>query len=374
MNDSLGINLAGFVRGEFGLGQAARANIRSLQAANIPLIINNIDSDWHRNLDSSHQAEDFAPDNPYPINFVNVNAEHIPELLRCMGEQYFEERYNIGFWSWELPKYPQHLRFAFDYFDEIWTPSNHSAEAITEVSPVPVIKIMHSIDFPTPSLGRETLGLPQDRFIFLFMFDFHSTFMRKNPLAVIEAFTKAFDTSDEQVLLVIKFSNADKYPPQREQLKAAASQYPSIRLIDGHFSREEVNALVYNCDCYVSLHRAEGFGLTMAEAMYYGKPVIATGYSSNTEFMNVGNSFLVRYELVDITEKEQLYEQGNYWADPDVAHAAALMYYVFHNQQQAKQVGEKAAQEIRTLLNPEVIGQKIKSRLAYIMDRKLNQF
>ena len=112
----------------------------------------------------------------------------------------------------------------------------------------------------------------------------------------------------------------------------------------------------------------------MAEAMYYGKPVIATGYSSNTEFMNVCNSFLVRYDLVDITDGEQLYEQGNYWADPDVDHAAALMYYVFHNQQQAKQVGEKAAQEIRALLNPEAIGQKIKSRLAYVMDRKLNQF
>lgn len=366
-----GINLAGFVKGEFGLGQASRANIQSLKAMDVPLVLNNIDSDWHRNLDSSYSTDHFTVDNPYPINFVNVNAEHIPELLRYLGDGYFENKYNIGFWSWELPKYPEHLRFAFDYFNEIWTPSNHSAEAIEEVSPIPVLKMMHSIDLPIPSIQRNQLGLVEDKFIFLFMFDFHSTFIRKNPLAVIDAFEKAFSSSRDEVTLVIKYSNAHKYPEQREQLQLAARKNPKIQLIDGHLTREEVNALVYNCDCYVSLHRAEGFGLTMAEAMYYGKPVIATGYSANTEFMNVGNSFLVKYDIVDITGGEQLYQKGNYWAEPDVNHAAALMHYVFHNYQQAQKVGIRASCDVRTMLKPKVIGEKMIKRLNLVLENKV---
>ena len=124
--------------------------------------------------------------------------------------------------------------------------------------------------------------------------------------------------------------------------------------------------MVDNCNCYVSLHRAEGFGLTMAEAMYYGKPVIATAYSSNTDFMNVGNSFLVKYDLVETTEAYGLYPKGSIWAEPDIDRAGFLMQYVFQNYPQAQQVGARSAKEIRSLFSPEVIGQKIRHRLEYI--------
>lgn len=358
------------MRGEFGLGEAARSNIRSIKAAGIPLAINNVDSDWHRNQDSSHSEEDFTLDTPYPINFVNVNPEHIPHLLECVGEKYFQGHHNIGFWSWELPKFPEHLRFGFDYFDEIWTPSNHSAEAIATMSPIPVIKVPHSINLASPSLERSALGLPEDKFIFLFMFDFHSTFMRKNPLAVVDAFLQAFSSGNEEVLLVLKCSNSHKYPQEKGQLEELAKKYSSIHLIDGHLTREEVNGLMYHCNSYVSLHRAEGFGLTMAEAMFHGKPVIATGYSANTEFMNVCNSFLVRYELKEVDLEEQLYksEEGNFWAQPDVDHAAALMRYVYSNDREAQKIGANGAKDIKKLLRPEVLGNKIKERLMYVLE------
>jgi glycosyltransferase involved in cell wall biosynthesis len=194
-----------------------------------------------------------------------------------------------------------------------------------------------------------------------------SGFERKNPFATIEAFKKAFGKSDEDVLLIIKFRPHHYYQNQYNQLKAMTEDWPSIQLIEGHLSKEEVHGLVDNCNCYVSLHRAEGFGLTMAEAMYYGKPVIATAYSSNTDFMNVGNSFLVKYDLVATTEAYGLYPKGSIWAEPDISHTASLMHYVFENYPQAQQVGARAAKEIRSLFNPEVIGQKIRHRLEYIM-------
>jgi glycosyltransferase involved in cell wall biosynthesis len=369
-NHSFGINVAGFMKGEFGLGQGARANVSSITAAGIPHVVNSFNASWHRNSDASY-AEKFTFDNPYPVNLINVNAESLPAFIEAFGEKYFQNKYNIGFWAWEMPIFPPEWQFAFDYFDEIWTYSNHCAEAISTVSPVPVFKVMASIDLPQPTIDKNELKLPKDKFIFLFMFDSLSTFERKNPSAIVKAFIKAFGESDE-VLLVIKFSNSQYAPQQRDEFKALVANYPSIHLIEGHLSREEIYALVNNCDCYVSLHRAEGFGLTMAEAMFYGKPVIATAYSSTMEFMNVGNSFLVKYDLVTLNEDAGPYKKGNFWADADIDHAATLMKYVFENPQQAQQVGARAAREVRNLLSPQVIGNRIKHRLEQITKVKRN--
>ncbi|HEY9623080.1 MAG TPA: glycosyltransferase [Crinalium sp.] len=375
MSAAFGVNIAGYVKGEFGLGESVRANLRALKAADIPFVINNVSSDpWncHRYLDSTYGDSHFSQDNPYPINLVNLNAEHVPLMVKRFGSDYFKNHYNIGFWVWELPQFPTEWQWLFGFFDEIWTPSNYAAEAIAAVSPIPVIKVMHSLDLPQPSISREALGLPTDKFIYLFMFDALSTFERKNPVAVVEAFIQAFGKVDPNVMLVIKFSNSEHYPQQRDQFKALVADCPSIYLIEGHLMKEEVNALIYNCDCYVSLHRAEGFGLTMAEAMYYGKPVIATGYSANLEFMNVGNSFLVKYDLISTSADEGPYKKGNFWANPDVEHASALMHYIFHNYSQAQQIGIRAAREVRPLLSPPRIGDRIRNRLNYILDKQIS--
>jgi glycosyltransferase involved in cell wall biosynthesis len=148
--------------------------------------------------------------------------------------------------------------------------------------------------------------------------------------------------------------------------------WPSIQFTEGHLPKTEIHALVNSCNCYVSLHRAEGFGLTMSEAMYYGKPVIATAYSSNMEFMNVGNSYPVKYELVTTAEDFGPYPKGSIWAEPDVDHAATLMQYVFNNYDEAKKVGTKAATEIKSLLSPQTVGKKIKNRLEFIMKSRDN--
>ena len=367
IDSNFGINFIGHLSGEYGLGEGSRATLRAIEAAGVPYALKDIKVDWHRNLDNSYTS--FSEQNPYPINLIHTLPE--PVVFNMVDRECFRGRYNIGFWAWELPIFPPGWLYAFSLFDEIWTYSNYCAEAIAPVSPVPVIKMMSSLEFPEPSFEREALGLPQDKFIFLFMFDFHSTIGRKNPFATLEAFKRAFAQSNEDVLLVLKFSNGNFFPKERDQLKAQAAGWP-VHFIDGHLKREELHALVANCDCYVSLHRAEGFGLTMAEAMYYGKPVIATGYSSNMEFMNVGNSFPVKYDIVTLTEDYGPYFKGNYWADPSIDHAASLMQYVFENPQEAQQVGARAAQEIKSLLSPQLLGTKIKNRLEIIRNR-MNQ-
>lgn len=362
-----GVNVIGHATGEFGMGEGMRCTLKAVQAAGIPFSIQNISVPWHRNLDSTYT--NFSDRNPYPINLVHLNPDSF--LLDNCDTQYLENRYNIGFWAWELPKFPTNWEFAFDLFDEVWTYSNYGTETISEVSPLPVLKIMPSIELPQPSLDREALGLPKDKFIFLFIFDFHSIVERKNPGAIIKAFKQAFGKSNEDVLLVIKFSNAEHHPQQLNQLNTLSEEDPSIQFIDGHLTKSKVNALIYNCDCYVSLHRAEGFGLTMAEAMFYGKPVIATAYSSNTDFMNVGNSFPVKYKLVTTTEEYFPYPKGSIWAEPDIDCAASLMQYVFQNYQEAQKVGARASEDIKSLLSPHSVGIKIRNRLEHIM-RKIH--
>lgn len=370
LNNTLGLNIAGHIKGDFGLAEGVRSTVRAVESVGIPFVLNNLHLEGAPQ--TNNRYTNFSQNNPYPINLVQTNPDLITRVIsqdsNNLSSKYFQGHYNIGFWSWELLKFPDCWYSAFDLFDEIWTPSNYCVEALAAVSPIPVIKIPHSIDLPIPTLDRASLGLPQDKFIFLFMFDFHSNYQRKNPLAVIEAFKQAFSNSNNDVMLIIKFHNGEYYPQYLEELHVSKANYPSIHLISKHLLKEEVNALVNNCDCYVSLHRAEGFGLTMAETMFYGKPVIATGYSSNIEFMNVGNGFLVKYDLVTTTEDYWPYLKGSIWAEPDINHAASLMNYVFHNYNQAKLVvGTRASQDIKYLLNPKTIGQKIKNRLEYIM-------
>ena len=370
LQENLGINVAGHVTGDFGLAEAVRSTLKSIKAVGTPLVINNLDKVAGQYIDTTFT--DFSDDNPYPINLVHTNPNILMidgfqnKIFDNFGMEYFQDRYNIGFWFWELPKFPQDWEPAFDFFDEIWTASKYTAESIAAISPVPVVTIPLCIDLPQPKLSRSDFGLPKDKLIFLFIFDFVSSFERKNPFAVVESFKQAFDSSNQDVLLVLKFSNGHAHPQRREELEALIGDWP-VQLIEGHLKREEVYALIKNCDCYVSLHRAEGFGLTMAEAMFYGKPVIATAYSSNLDFMNVSNSFMVKYELVTTVEDYGAYPKGSIWAEPDVDHAASFMRYVYENNQVAKQVGARAAEDIRSLLSPHTVGLEIQNRLQLIM-------
>ena len=361
-NSNFGVNVIGHVTGEFGLGEGVRGALKAMESASIPFVIQDLKEDSQRSLDLTYS--NFSEKYPYRINYIHTNPHQ--SILQNISPECFKSGYNIGFWAWELQTFPDFWLGAFEKFDEVWTPSSYTAEAISAVSPLPVMKMPHPIELPPNTLSRGDLNLPNNKFIFLLMFDMGSGFERKNPLAAIQAFQQIFSKDNKDVVLIIKFRSHPLYQEHENKLLAQVEGWSSIQLIEGNLTKEEVNGLVDNCDCYVSLHRAEGFGLTMADAMFYGKPVIATAYSANMEFMNVGNSFLVKYDLVATTEAYGLYPKGSIWADPDIDRAASLMEYVFNNYLQAQQVGATAAKEIRSLCSPQAIGTKIRHRLEYI--------
>ncbi|MGZ5564673.1 MAG: glycosyltransferase, partial [Chthoniobacterales bacterium] len=292
-----GVNLVGYLRAEAGTGEAGRLMVAAVKESGEPHVTHLVSETTSR---QSHpwDHELGAASQFYDTNLICINADELPRFAEEVGAEFFNHRYNIGLWFWEAEVFPPTMHGAFDFVQEIWVASEFVRQAIAKVSPVPVLTIPLPVNVeasPPPSVSRDTLQLPEG-FLFLFCFDFLSVFERKNPVGVIEAFKRAF-APGEGPTLVIKSINGHRNVAQLEKLHYACADRSDILIRDNYLTGVEKQALTAACDCYISLHRSEGFGLTMAEAMLLGKPVIATRYSGNLEFMNDANSFLCGYHL-----------------------------------------------------------------------------
>lgn len=360
-----GVNVAGYLRAELGVGEASRLALGAISAADIP----------HATLvyarTSSRQGHVFQQDQlssaPYDINLVCVNADQISFFRHDAGASFPREAYTIGLWFWEVEGFPASLHAAFDQVDEVWVATEHVRGAIAPHTDKPVLTMPLPLVAPQvdPRITRNELGLPSGRFVFLFAFDYLSVLQRKNPLAVIEAFKMAFKP-DEGPLLVIKSINGDQCPVEREQLRYGARGRGDIVLREEYLGPAEKSALMANIDCYVSLHRAEGLGLTMAEAMTLGKPVIASRYSGNLDFMQDDNSFLVPTAIVPIPTGTPIYPNTTRWAEPDVAVAAQLMRGVFDDPEAAAKRAQRGRQDLQRRFTPEICGRRMKERFEEI--------
>ncbi|MGN6868485.1 MAG: glycosyltransferase [Solirubrobacteraceae bacterium] len=360
-----GVNVVGYFRSEVGTGEAARQVVSALDAVQVPVM-----PIHGQTVPLSRQGHTYTTGTPedaaFPLNLICMNADMLPEFARQAGAEFFAGRYSIGLWFWEIEEFPARWRSSLSLLEEVWAPTAHIASALAPIATVPVTTVRIPIELPAlEPRSRSHLGLPEDKFLFLFSFDYLSVFKRKNPLAVIDAFTRAFGTG-ERAGLIIKCINQDRDPSAHAELRAAAAAHPGVEVIDRYLDPLDNRSLTALCDCYVSLHRAEGFGLGPAEAMWLGKPVIATGYSGNLDFMTAENSLLVDYRLVPIGAGADPYPAGAQWADPDVQHAASLMRGLFDDPEHARRLGAAAAADIRRTHSPSAAGQIMRRRLEAI--------
>jgi len=355
------VNVAGYLEAELGIGEAARQLIAALDARDVPVAPIGMRTPMTR--DKHRFAHRPAPsDGPFTVNVICDNAIAISAFAESFGAHFFEGRYSIGLWFWEVSTFPARWDAAFGHLDEVWAASEHIAAAVRTRSPIPVSTVRLPVEpVGVASAGRAALGLPEG-FCFLFVFDYNSVLERKNPLGLVRAFTRAFPAGSG-ASLVLKAINADKQPAASRQLRDAAAPHPDIHLLESFVSPEEKNALIAGCDCYVSLHRSEGLGLTLAEAMYFERPVIATGYSGNLDFMTDGNGYLVDYELRSIGPGSDPYPPEGEWAEPDVHHAARLMRQVFDHPEEARERGRRAARDIRRTHSADAAGSMLEGRL-----------
>ncbi|MBC8078371.1 MAG: glycosyltransferase [Chloroflexales bacterium] len=347
-----GLNIVGYLSHPTGVGEVARSVAAALANVGMPLA----------RIDVSAEPP-LAAVGPYDCTLMCVNADMTPYVRQSLGPGPFHERRTIGFWHWETSRFPREWRSHFALLDELWVASDFVRHTLAPLSPVPVLTMrVPVLVYPAQHVSRANLGLPDERFLWLFAFDAHSYIVRKNPSAVIEAYRRAFGATSASTHLVIKAHHIEAYPEEAAQLQAEVAAVGGT-LITEVMDRSRLAALFFACDGYVSLHRSEGFGLTMAEAMALGKPVVATGYSGNLEFMTPTNSYLVNYQLVNVDPPSGMYKADHEWADPDVDHAASLMATVVHDPHEATCRAQRAAADMRHQFAPPVIAQTITDRL-----------
>ena len=358
-----GVTLVGYLRAEVGTGEAGRLMTAALRESGEQYSTYLCSATTSRQMHPWNE-ESLARAPSFDTNLICMNADQLPAFAQEVGPQFFQGCYNIGLWFWEAEVFPPPMHAAFDYVHEIWVASDFSREAIGRVARVPVVTIPLplNIDAPLQRPTRAELGLP-DGFLFLFTFDFLSVPERKNPVAVIEAFKRAFQPGEGPTLL-LKSINGERNRAQLEKLHYARADRADIVIRDEYVSAEERHDITAACDCYVSLHRSEGFGLTMAEAMLLEKPVIATNYSGNLAFMNEGNSFLCDFTMRRIGFGNDPYPPDARWAEPDLAQAAKLMRFVYENPEEARRRGENARRDLCARHSPAVAGAFMRERFA----------
>jgi glycosyltransferase involved in cell wall biosynthesis/SAM-dependent methyltransferase len=365
----LGVNVAGYLNSELGVGEVARQAIRALDNAGIPVLPVGIAAPQSRQGHAfTHRG---TSQRGYPINLICVNADMLPSFAAGIGEPFFAGRHSIGWWWWEASEFPERWLGSFAHVDELWAGSRFVAEALEVVSPVPVIQMPLPVSVAgAPRADPARFGLPAAAFSFLFSFDYSSVLERKNPLGAIDAFLRAFPQAGEAIF-VLKSINAGFHPVDHERVRELAAGHRHVHLIDGYLEPADKDRLLASCDGYVSLHRSEGFGITMAEAMFLGKPVVATGYSGNVDFMTAENSYLVDYALAPIGPGAEPYPPGGVWADPDLDHAAALMREVYEDREEARRRAARGYADIRRTHSVAVAGAKMSQRLNTIVKREV---
>ena len=327
-----GVNLFGYARGELGIGEDVRMTARALESNGIPFCIVNIGLGKHISQQDHFAEKWISPVPRYGINLFCQTGIEMVRYANTEGMEAFEGRYTIGMWPWELPEWPESCRHSYALVDEIWGFSRYTADsyhsfgrAVTPMSlPVEVTDIA--------SRDRKDFGLPVQPYLFHFSFDIHSRICRKNPLGIIRAFQKAFPKeSHHEVGLVIKVNHPETFSLVWKKISLLARLDTRIHIIARRMRRPEVLALMKSCDCYVSLHRAEGFGRGIAEALLLGKQVITTGWSGNTDFCHEPRVALVRHKMVSVRRGDYFHGEGQQWADPDLDHAAELMREIRKN-------------------------------------------
>ena len=379
----MGLNLFGFAFGELGLGEDLRMAVEVCKAAQIPYQVININPGKDTGQADMALADELSKGPAqlrYAINvFCMPGFDVANRVFLRYGPKVFEDFYNIGWWPWELEVWPKAWHEAYQLVDELWSCSEFSdamyRKAITK--PVSAMPLAASVA-RTKTYPRKHFGLPAKAYLFLYVFDFNSHVVRKNPHAAIHAFWEAFgkpstktpkNRNASQPGLVLKVMNSKPDDPAWRDFEKLIASDARIHLISQTLARPEVLGLIESCDAYVSPHRAEGFGRTLAEAMLLGKPVIATNYSGNQFFMHPEHTLPVEYDLVPVQTGDYHFIETSdaaMWANPRISHLAKRMQEAVARQDSRKSLAARV-HFAQSVFAPERTALLMRNRLAQLV-------
>lgn len=358
----VGVNLFGFLSSSLGLGEAARATADLLRASDVPTACVDIELLDTQPVPFECERVQGLGSLPFGVNIYHMNPpEFLGFLLRWRWRTGFRMApyLNVMVPFWELPEMPSLWTDVLGSMDVILAPSHFVADSIRRsLSPRFLPQVIH---YPQAVVAPQGIVPDRDKWLrgrdpdlaVLFSFDAGSEIERKNPAAAVRAFEAAFPDQEDAVF-VLKVSRAGSASgPQWDVVKEAASRDPRIIVIDDHLTRHDLWQLFASVDVYLSLHRSEGLGLGMMEAMALGKVVVATGWSGNMDFTDSTTAMLVPYAMKSVSGVQNLnYAAASHlsWADPDVAAAAEMLRTLSASPDMRASIGRSAIARIEELV------------------------
>jgi glycosyltransferase involved in cell wall biosynthesis len=361
-----GVLFIGYIEAGLGLGESLRGLVRSVATTSVPFALYPFNFGVERRFIGKFDSDHYDRQRRYRVNVIEMAADQVPTMFRQLGRWKTAYSYNILRTYWELPHAPAQWASMLAGIHEIWVPNHFVENAFRGIFDGPIVVVPPCVEVAMQAvLGREHFSMDQDTFYFMFSFDYFSYPARKNPLAVVRAFRRAFPRGTENVGLVLKSTGpAGFFPDIQSTILRAAEDDPRIRVVDRMFSRDEMLSLIRQSDCYISLHRSEGFGLGMAEAMALGKPVIGTDYSGNTDFLSELTGFPVPYTLRPVQQGEYVvFSDGESWAEPDEDAAVEALRRVFFDAPEREQRAAAGKNIIDTRYGRETVGRIAAARL-----------
>lgn len=352
-----------------GCGESLRCSYRALRSVASKPALLDVYRIHEREQDFQNEFGTHLVKTPGNINIYHLNADEVDGALAAMGGEPLRKGYNIIYPNWELSRFPSEWIEVVNRFDEMWAPSQFIADALQGQCEKPLLHMPVACEVALSSLlSRRYFGIPESSYAFVFFFDFRSYATRKNPHAVIAAFRQLLkQRPNSDCCLVIKVNGSENAPEALSLLEKEIRSFRNrILLINRTVTDNEVKNLIRCCDSFISLHRSEGFGRGLAEAMYLEKPLIATGYSGNMDFMDRHSALLVDYALVPVLEGQYPHHEGQVWAEADVAHAAAHMVKLVDDPQWGRELGKRASRTVRDRVGYRTIGMRYQNRLAQI--------
>ena len=355
------LSFIGYLGATSGLGEAARLQLDLLRRFGLhpnavdltKIIIPDRDM-----LPDAESAQSVAP-GPNGVAILHINPPGLG--LALASTRLHRSTYRVGYWAWELEDPPQQWLAAQRLVNEVWAPSEFCAKALRRLINVPVHVVPCPIAHPRPTQPiRPRFDLEPNDFVVLFAYDVCSSHARKNPEGAVQAFRLGL-AGQPHARMLIKISNLESYPQASRLLSEAIDGDRRVRLLTETLNQQDMAALVDAADVVLSLHRAEGFGMLLAQAMLAGKAVIATNWSGNCDFMDESTSLLVPFRLVPVVDPQGIYTRGR-WAEPDVMLAAQHLRLCCENIGKSRMIGANAAQQLRRTFGP-MLEEKYRRRL-----------
>lgn len=364
------ITLVGHPFAPIGMGEHLRSAYRAFRATGIDARLLDVygaragDPEIREELEGA-LIQELSPE----LNLFCLNGDEVEPALHKIGGLR-GGAYNIVYPAWELGHYPAEWAEQLNKFDEIWSTSAYTQRSIRAAVRKPVMQMplpgeVHLSTF----LGRKHFDIPESPYVFLFFFDFTSYIERKNPFAVLQAFDELCRRRpSDDLYMVVKVKGGEHRAKEYERFREYVTRYKNnLMVMDKVLSDNEIKNLMRCSDCFLSLHRAEGYGLGLIQAMFLGKPVVATAYSGNLDFMNEQNSCLVRCDLCDVAEGAYPFAEGQVWAEPDITQAVDYMLQLVLDPDHGTRIGERASRDIRVKFSYQAIGLRYLERIKEIL-------